>query len=345
MRKYVIGALAAGAMSLAISGSALGQQPTASPIPQTPTVTPQTPITVTTPAPTTTTTVTQTPTTVTKTTQHADGTFTVIEYPVGKETIVTLDPITLKEAGGTATILRDDAGTRIKINLTGIPKEVTTLNLYAVDPEGAVTSLGPVAIADGMGSFAGTTPLNKFMLVASPEATLKAYDPNAPILFRSSVPAGFAVIPHTTNPVGEKVAASTTESVTPATTYTVPMLNIPAYKKGDDTKMKINFGGAMTGSRANVFITPRKDGPTEVQMRFHELKDSPAGQVLTLWAVSPDNQYVKLGQVVNAAGRNEAEIKSETALKDFGLLLTMEAASGTIVNPTGPSIGIVEIVK
>ena len=80
-------------------------------------------------------------------------------------------------------------------------------------------------------------------------------------------------------------------------------------------------------------------------MRFHELKDSPAGQVLTLWAVSPDNQYVKLGQVVNAAGRNEAEIKSETALKDFGLLLTMEAANGTIVNPTGPSIGIVEIVK
>ncbi len=101
----------------------------------------------------------------------------------------------------------------------------------------------------------------------------------------------------------------------------------------------------MTGARANVFITPRKDGPTEVRMRFHELKDAPAGQVLTLWAVSPENQFVKLGQVVNAAGRNEAEIKSETALKDFGLLITMEPATGTLTSPSGPSIGIVEIVK
>ena len=351
MRKNLIGALAAGAISLAISGSALAQTPTTTPIPQTPTVTPQTPITVTTQKPTTVTTqtpttvTTQTPTTVTTTTQNPDGTFTVIEYPVGKETIVTLDPIALKDAGGTATILRDDTGTRIKVNLTGIPKDVTTLNLYAVDPAGAVTSLGPVVITDGVGSFSATTPMSKFMLVASPEAALTAYDPKTKVLFRSAVPAGFAVIPHTTSPVGEKVGASTTEGATPATTYSVPMLNIPGYKKGDDTKMKINFGGAMTGSRANVFITPRKDGPTEVQMRFHELKESPAGQVLTLWAVSPDNQFVKLGQVVNVAGRNEAEIKSETALKDFGLLLTMEPATGTLANPSGPSIGIVEIAK
>jgi hypothetical protein len=339
MKKNLIGALAAGAISLAISGSALAQTPTTTPIPQTPTVTPQTPTTVT----------TQTPTTVTTTTQNPDGTFTVIEYPVGKETIVTLDPIALKEAGGTATILRDDKGTIIKVNLTGIPKDVTALNLYAVDPAGTVTSLGPVVIADGMGTFTATTPMSKFMLVASPEAALTAYDPNTKVLFRSAVPAGFTVIPHTTSPVGEKVAASTTEGVTPATTqattYAVPMLNIPGYKKGDDTKMKIDFGGAMTGSRANVFITPRKDGPTEVQMRFHELKESPSGQVLTLWAVSPENQFVKLGQVVNAAGRNEAEIKSETALKDFGLLITMEPATGTLASPSGPRIGIVEIVK
>ena len=343
MKKNLIAALAAGAMGLAISGTALAQTPTTTPIPQTPTVTPQTPITVTTQKPTTVT--TQTPTTVTQTTQNPDGTFTVIEYPVGKETIVTLDPIALKDAGGTATILRDDNGTRIKVNFTGIPKDVTALNLYAVDPAGAVTSLGPVVITDGMGTFTATTPINKFMLVASPEATLTTYDPNTKVLFRSAVPEGFAVIPHTTNPVGEKVGASTTEGTTPATTYSVPMLNIPGYKKGDDTKMKINFSGALTGARANVFITPRKDGPTEVRLRFHELKEAPAGQVFTLWAVSPDNQFVKLGQVVNAAGRNEAEIKSETALKDFGLLITMEPATGTLASPSGPSIGIVEIVK
>lgn len=322
MKKFVTGALTAGALSVALGGNALAQQPT-----------------------TTTTTVTQTPTTVTKTVQNPDGTFTVIEYPVRKETIVTLDPIALQNAGGTATILRDDDGTRIKINLTGLPKELTGLNVYAIDPEGVVTALGPVVLADGSGSFAGTTPLTRFMIVASPEAGLTTYDPNTTVLFRSTVPSGFAVIPHTTHPIGEKVGASTTEGTTVATSYTVPMLNIPGYKKGDDTKMKVNFSGALTGARANVFITPRKDGPTEVKLRFHELKDAPSGKVFTVWAVSPDNKFVKLGQVVNVAGRNEAEIKSEVALSDFGLLVTMEDATGTLVNPLGPSIGIVEIIK
>lgn len=316
MKKFVIGSLVVGALSLAVCGAAFAQE-------------------------TTTTTVTKTPTTVTKTVQHPDGTYTVIEYPVGKETIVTLDPVALKGAGGTATILRDDNGTRIKINMTGIPKEVTSLNLYAVDPAGVVTSLGPVVLADGSGSFSGTTPLSRFMIVASPESALTAYDPNTTVLFRSAVPTGFAVIPHTMNPEGEKVGATTATT----TAYTVPMLNIPAYKKGDDTKMKVNFSGALTGARANVFITPRKDGPTEVRLRFHELKDAPAGQVYTVWAISPDNKFIKLGQIVNAAGRNEAELKSEVALADFGLFVTMEDATGTLLNPAGPSIGFVEIVK
>lgn len=339
MRKYVMGSLMVAALIFAVCGSALAQ---------------------------TTTTVTQTPTTVTKTVQHQDGTFTVIEYPVGKETIVTLNPVTIQGAAGTATILRDDTGTQIKVNMTGLPKDVTTLNLYAVDPAGAVTTLGPIVVTDGLGTFTGTTPLSKFMIVASPEATLATYDPNTKVFFRSAVPAGFAVIPHTMAPVGEKVVATTATTptvttttpaaTTPATTattatttttatYSVPMLNIPAYKKGDDTKMKVNFSGALEGARANVFITPRKDGPTEVKLRFHELKEAPAGKVFTAWAISPDNTFVKLGQIVNTAGRNEAEIKSEVSLADFGLFITMEDATGTLVNPLGPSIGIVQIVN
>lgn len=327
MRKYVMGSLMVAASIFAVSGSALAQ---------------------------TTTTVTQTPTTVTKTVQHQDGTYTIIEYPVGKETIVTLNPVTIPGAAGTATILRDDTGTRIKVNMTGLPKEVTTLNLYAVDPAGAVTTLGPIVVSDGLGTFTGTTPLSKFMIVASPEAALAAYDPNTKVFFRSAVPAGFTVIPHTMAPVGEKVVATTTTTPTVTTTtpaatttatYSVPMLNIPAYKKGDDTKMKVNFSGALEGTRANVFITPRKDGPTEVKLRFHELKEAPAGKIFTAWAISPDNTFVKLGQIVNAAGRNEAEIKSEVSLADFGLFITMEDATGTLVNPLGPSIGIVQIAN
>ena len=320
MLKKKLTIVAGAILTLSAGSLALGQQPT-------------------------TTTVTQTPTTVTKTVQHPDGTYTVIEYPVGKEVKVTLDPVTLKQSKGVATILRDDNGTRVVLNLSDVPADVGAINLYAVDDAGAITLLGPIEVANGAGTLTTTTPLSKFMLIASPEATLKSYDANTKIFFRSSVPEGFAVIPHTTNPVGEKVAASTAEVSTPATNYTVPMLNLPAYKKGDDTKMKVNFSGALTGARANVFITPRKDGPTEVKMRFHELKEAPAGKVFTLWAVGADNQFTKLGQIVNTGKRNEAEIMSEVTLPDFGILITMEDATGTAANPAGPTIGVVEIVK
>jgi len=295
----------------------------------------------------TTTVITQTPTTVTKTIQNADGTYTVIEYPVGKEVQLTLNPVALTNSKGVATILRDDNGTRIVMNLTDVPADVTAINLYAVDDTGAITSLGPVVLANGTGKFSATTPLSKFMLIATPDDSLTAYDPNAKIFFRSAVPQGFAVIPHTTSPTGETVGATSTPGTTPASAYTVPMLNIPAYKKGDDTKLKLNFTGAMSGARANVFIEPHKSGKeTEVRMRFHELKSAPTGQTYILWAVSPDNQFFKLGEIANFKGRNEAEIKARTTLDDFGLLVTMEdyGALKTLVIPAGPRLGVIELV-
>ncbi len=299
---------------------------------QTTVTVPQTPTTPTT-------VVTQTPTTVTKTVQNPDGTYTVIEYPVGKEVQLTLNPIAFPTSKGVATILRDDNGTRVVVNMTDVPADVSAINLYAVDDTGAITSLGPVVLAKGTGKFSGTTPLNKFMLIAAPDESLTTYDPTTKVFFRSAVPQGFAVIPHTTSPTGETVSATSTPGTTPASTYTVPMLNIPAYKKGDDTKLKIE--------RANVFIEPHKNGKaTEVRMRFHELKEAPTGQTYILWAVSPDNQFTKLGQIVNTKGKNEAEIQATTTLDDFGLLVTMEdlAAVKTVIVPAGPRLGVIQIV-
>jgi hypothetical protein len=383
--------------------------------------------TVTTVTPTPITVVTKTPATVTKTVQkNPDGSYTIIEYPVGKEVQLSLTPVSLTGAKAVGTILRDDSGTRVVLNMTDVPADVSAINVYAVDDAGVVTLLGPVTLANGAGKFTATTPLSKFMLIAAPEAGLTSYDPTAKIYFRSAVPEGFAVIPMTSSPVGETVgatavpvttAAATTLTTVPATTVTtvpatavpettvalttvpttavpattvavttvptttvttvpattvttvpatavpettvaltttavtttpntVPMLNIPAYKKGDDTKLQVEFTGVMSGARANIFIEPHKNKPTAVKLVFHELKEAPTGQSYLLWAVSPDNQFFKLGQIVNYKGRNEAEIKATTTLPDFGLLVTMEdlAAVKTVVTPVGPRLGVIQLI-
>ena len=308
-------------------------------------------------------------TTVTKTVQNPDGTYTIIEYPAKKEITTVLTPVNITGAKGVATILRDDDGTRIKLNLTEVPADLTALTLYAVDDKGVVTALGPVVITNGAGTLAATTPLSKFMLFASPEPSLTAYDANTKVIFRSAVPEGFTVVPvartgdENVTAVGAPVAATaqTKTTTTPGavistpsgttvvvpmtetkTTYSAPLLNIPAFKTGDDTKIKVDFTGALTGARANVFITPHKDGATEVKMRFHDLKEAPAGQKYIVWAVSADNQFTKLGEIVNTGGKNEAEVNSTVALPDFGLIVTMESVIGAM--PVGPAIGTIHIV-
>jgi hypothetical protein len=294
-------------------------------------------------------------TTVTKTqaVQNPDGTYTIVEYPVGKETIVTLNPVGIPGGTGTATILRAADGTTIKVNLTGLPADMTALNLYAVDPTGAVTLLGPVTIASGVGTSTISTPLSRFMLFSSTEDALTAYNAETKVLFRSAVPQGLTVIP-LAGATGETVAAvaakgETMPAVTaPATEYTVPMLGIPNFKKGDDTKLKLDFSGPMEGARANIFIEPnKKTNATEVRMVFHDLKEAPKNTTYILWAVSPDNQFQNLGQIVNVKGRNEAEIKSDVSFPDFGLLLTSEplgATTTTIVKPSGHRIGVIQLV-
>jgi hypothetical protein len=290
---------------------------------------------------------TTTTTTEKKVVQNPDGTYTIVEYPVKKEITVALNPVNITGATGVATILRDDDGTRIKLNLANVPADVTALTLYAVDEKGVVTALGPVAISDGTGTLAATTPLSKFMLVASPEAALTAYDPTTRIIFRSAVPEGLAVIPFSRSAEGERVAATTAPAAvvapqTAAVTYTAPMLGVGTFKKGDETKIKVDFTGPLAGARANVFLEPKSGGPTKVEMKFHDLKQAPAGKRFVVWAVGANGEYVKIGEITNLGTKNEAEIKSEVALADFGLLLTMEETIGA--SPLGPGVAHIHIV-
>jgi hypothetical protein len=194
--------------------------------------------------------------------------------------------------------------------------------------------------------------------VLSPEQQLTALADNTPVFFRSAVPQGLSVIPiartgnENVRAVGEQVSAGSTAQTTSVaadgtrmttttvtnSAYNVPMLGIPTFKRGDDSLIKVRLGGEMTGARINFRVLPRKDGPTAIEARFHELKEAPAGKRYVLWAVSPDNQYVKLGQIINTGGRNEAEIRSEVALPDFGLFITTEDANE---RPAGPVIATI----
>lgn len=284
-----------------------------------------------------------TTTTVRQTVQNADGTYTIIEYPVGREVMVNLTPTTMiPGASGTAKITRMADKTMIDLNLTGLTGDATSYNVYAVDPAGKVTLLGPVTVSNGVGTLSTTTPLNRFMIVLSPQADLATYAPDTQVVLRSAVPTGFAVVPLSSS--GERDGAAVAENVTATSTsggtsgYRAPLLGIPGFRRGTDTELKINFAGALAGARANVYIEPRKDGPATIKMRFHELKEAPAGKIFVVWAVSPDNKFVKLGQIVNTGGRNEAQIQTETALRDFGLFVTLEDEQST---PTGTIVGTV----
>jgi len=59
-------------------------------------------------------------------------------------------------------------------------------------------------------------------------------------------------------------------------------------------------------------------------------------------AVGANGEYMKLGEVVTTGNRNEAQIKTETIMPDFGLLITMESAIGA--SPVGPGVAHIHIV-
>jgi hypothetical protein len=261
---------------------------------------------------------------------NKDGTYTVIEYPVGKEVMVNLLPgATLPGGKGMARILRAADGTKIYVDVSGVPATTTSYYAYAVDPAGVATALGPVTFKDGVATSEFTTPLNQFMVVLSPTEGLTAVDPTS-VVFQSELPTGYTVVPRQTAEVKAVAITRTVTAVTPAA-YDVPLLNVSTF--GDkEREVKLKFGGELDGLAAKAYIN-RQKGVSKIKLKFDDLDKAPLNTRFTLWASSADGKYSKLGQVINTGKRDNAEIVSETALTDFGLFLTVEDSD--VLVPTG----------
>ena len=258
---------------------------------------------------------------------NSDGSYSVIEYPVDKEVMVTLLPGTaVAGSKGSARIVRSADGTKVYLDVSGAPMTASNYYVYAVDPSGTPSMLGPLAFNNGVGKAEFTTSMNQFMLVLSPTEGLTSYDPST-VVYRSDVPSGYSIIPRRTAVVSTTTTTTTTTSPI-ATGYEVPLLNISTF--GDrEREVKLKFGGDLQGLDAKAYID-REKGTTKIKMRFGDMKKVPMAKRFVLWTSSPDGKYTKLGQVVNSGGRDEAEIRSETALTDFGLFMTVEDADVAI---------------
>ncbi|HEX6124229.1 MAG TPA: hypothetical protein VFZ23_02540, partial [Pyrinomonadaceae bacterium] len=143
----------------------------------------------------------------------------------------------------------------------------------------------------------------------------------------SAVPTGFAVVPRR---VSENRVVAVSPSVVDRTpfTYNVPLLNISTFGE-DEREVKMKFTGELDGLEAKAYID-REKGMTKVRMHFDDMKKVPANKRFTLWTYSPDGTYTKLGHVINSGRKDEAEIRAQTTLTDFGLFVTAEDADVTI---------------
>jgi hypothetical protein len=267
---------------------------------------------------------------------NADGSYTVIEYPVGKEVVVNLTPsATLASSKGIARVIRSADGTKVAFDISDLPTTVTSYHAYAIDPAGMVTHLGPLTVTNGVARAEFTTPMNQFMLAVSPMDSLTAISPTNTV-FTSAIPTGYAVVPKRVSETRTAVVAGDVRFK-----YDVPLLNISTFPD-TEREIKMKFDGELSGLEGKAYID-REDGTTKIRMHFDDMKKVPAGKKFVLWTVSPTGEYVRVGQIVNSGKREEGEIKSETSLTDFGLFITAEDTDVTI--PTSRTYTVIRVAS
>ena len=118
----------------------------------------------------------------------------------------------------------------------------------------------------------------------------------------------------------------------------VQLLNIPSIRKELQEKAEVTFPANQAKVKTKVSVKLASATTKRIFTEFSGLGKSPlpTGSHLVLWAVSPENKIIRLGPLTAARG-NKARIQTETAMKDFGLFVTMENSSEP-VQPSGPII-------
>ena len=265
-----------------------------------------------------------------------DDTWTVIEYPEGQEVTVELTALSSPDAKGTARVMRSGNETTINLDVSGLTGE-SAHQVYIVDSLGNATLLGSLTITDGAGGLSAKTALSKFMIVISPEADLTTIGSETKVALRSTVPSGFTVVAKENSaeqnaepsPAGTEMATLTTEPAASMPEYEVPLLGISSLKRNATTTMRANFSSTFGGARGVVTVKPRRNDLAQIKLRVSKLREAPEGTQYLLWQVGPDNSYTLLGHLTQTPNKREMIIDAESALPDFGLLITFENAQAT----------------
>ena len=269
-------------------------------------------------------------------TKNSDGTYTVVQYPVGKEVTVNLMPAGTFTGKGIARVMRSSNGTKVTFDLNGLPTTTSSYYAYAVDPSGNPTLLGPLTVTNGVATADFMTPMDKFMIVLSPNEGLTSMS-SSNVILTSEVPAGFTVVPR-----GAVVTTTTTTTSGVASSvmnrYEVPLLNVSSFGEKATTATLHFDSGDLRGLDAKAHIHRHPDSGTTVRVEFDDLKKVSPTKRFVLWAYSPEGTFTRLGQIYNYRNRDEAKIEAKTDLSDFGLLMTVEDTDVTMPTSTTWSV-------